>query len=48
MSSLKHVKEDVREMASGFECGIMADGFNDFQVGDIVESFTRKQIARAL
>ena len=48
LTSLKHIKEDVREMAQGFECGLMVDGFNAFQEGDIVESFTQKQIARAL
>ncbi|MDO8685014.1 MAG: translation initiation factor IF-2 [Armatimonadota bacterium] len=48
LDSLRHIKEDVREMAAGFECGIMSDNFKDFQVGDIVEAFTRKQIARAL
>ena len=38
ISSLKHFKDDVREMATGFECGIGVDGFNDFQVGDIIEA----------
>ena len=38
ISSLKHLKDDVREMAAGFECGIGVDGFNDFQVGDIIEA----------
>ena len=48
VSSLRHVKEDVREMAAGFECGIMVDGFTDFQVGDIVEAFTIQEIARRI
>ena len=39
VSSLRHFKDDVREMATGFECGIGLDGFNDFQEGDIVEAF---------
>ena len=38
ISSLKHFKDDAREMAAGFECGIGIDGFNDFQVGDIIEA----------
>jgi translation initiation factor IF-2 len=38
ISSLKHFKDDVREMAAGFECGIGVDGFNDFQVGDTIEA----------
>jgi translation initiation factor IF-2 len=48
VDSLKHIKEDVREMAAGFECGISVDGFTDFQVGDIIEVFTRRRIARAV
>ena len=38
VSSLKHFKEDVREMNIGFECGIGIEGFSDFEVGDIIES----------
>ena len=38
ISSLKHFKDDAREMTTGFECGIGVDGFNDFQVGDIIEA----------
>ena len=38
ISSLKHFKDDAREMTAGFECGIAMDGFNDFQVGDIIEA----------
>lgn len=37
--SLRRFKDDVKEVATGFECGILAKGFNDFKVGDIVESF---------
>ena len=39
VSSLRHFKDDVREMATGFECGIGLDGFSDFQEGDVVEAF---------
>ena len=38
VSSLKHFKDDVREMDTGFECGIAIEGFSDFEVGDIIES----------
>ena len=38
VSSLKHFKDDVREMNTGFECGIAIEGFSDFEVGDIIES----------
>lgn len=48
LDSLKHVKDEVREMAQGYECGILSQGFSDFQVGDIIEAFTKKQVARAI
>jgi len=48
IASLRHIKEDVREMAAGFECGIMVEGFNDFDVGDVIEAFTVQEVARAL
>jgi len=46
IQSLRHVKDDVREVLSGFECGILLDGYNDLQVGDIVESFERREVPR--
>ncbi len=39
IASLKHEKEDVREMRSGFECGIGLKNFNDIQVGDVIECY---------
>jgi translation initiation factor IF-2 len=39
ISSLKHEKEDVREMRQGFECGINLKNFNDVEVGDIIECY---------
>jgi translation initiation factor IF-2 len=46
VDSLKHIKEDVREMAAGFECGILMDDFNDFQEGDVIEVFQMEQVSR--
>ena len=43
ISSLKHFQEDVREVANGFEGGIVLDGFNDFAEEDVLESFTLQQ-----
>ncbi len=40
IASLKHEREDVREVRQGFECGISFKGFNDFREGDIIECFT--------
>jgi translation initiation factor IF-2 len=39
ITSLKHFKEDVREMTAGQECGIGLDGFDTFEVGDTMETF---------
>jgi translation initiation factor IF-2 len=48
VSSLRHIKENVREMAAGYECGINMDGFNDFQEGDILECYENQQQVRTL
>ena len=39
ISSLKRFKDDAKEVASGYECGIMFDKFNDIKVGDYIETF---------
>jgi translation initiation factor IF-2 len=39
ITSLKHFKEDVREMTAGQECGIGLDGFETFEPGDLMETF---------
>ncbi len=48
VDTLKHLKEDVREMAAGFECGIAVDGYSDFQIGDILDVYTTRRVARAI
>jgi translation initiation factor IF-2 len=48
MASLRHVKENVREIAAGYECGVTLDGFNDYKEGDIIECFEMVQVAREL
>lgn len=48
LDSLRHFKDDVREMAAGFECGIQFDSFNDIQEGDVIEGFVVLEIARTL
>jgi translation initiation factor IF-2 len=45
VSSLKHFKDNVREMAAGFECGIGVDGFSAFEVGDIIEAYRKEKSA---
>ncbi|MBI4707391.1 MAG: translation initiation factor IF-2 [Candidatus Omnitrophica bacterium] len=48
LSSLKHLKDDVREVSDGFECGIVVGGFVDYQVGDLIEAYDLERIARKL
>jgi translation initiation factor IF-2 len=40
MSSLKRFKDDMKEVAEGYECGITLDKFTDMKQGDIFEAFT--------
>ena len=42
-SSLRRFKDNVREVAAGYECGVVVEGFNEFQVGDILEFFRREK-----
>jgi translation initiation factor IF-2 len=45
VSSLKRFKDDVREVAAGYECGIGLEGFHDFQEGDTLEFYRKEQVA---
>ena len=38
-ASLKRFKDDVREVQTGFECGIGIEGYNDVKIGDVIEAF---------
>ena len=44
ISSLKRFKDDVREVATGYECGVGLEKFNDIKIGDILEAFIMEQI----
>jgi translation initiation factor IF-2 len=46
ITSLKRFKDDVREVQSGFECGIGLSDFQDLKAGDIIETYELKEIAR--
>jgi translation initiation factor IF-2 len=48
ISSLKRFKDDVREVESGFECGIGLENFNDIKVGDSIEAFKIVETKRKL
>jgi translation initiation factor IF-2 len=43
LASLKRFKDDVREVAAGYECGMNIERFNDLKVGDIIEAFTLEE-----
>ncbi len=47
-SSLRHLKDDVREVRAGMECGIRLEGFEDVHEGDIIETYEVIKIARSL
>jgi translation initiation factor IF-2 len=47
IASLKHLQDDVREVRAGFECGIGLKGFNEFEIGDILECYTIEKVAVA-
>src|ERR671910_2405613 len=46
ISQLKRFKEDAREVAEGFECGILLDGFNDVKEGDVLEAYETREVER--
>ena len=48
LDSLKRMKDDVREVKEGFECGIKLKNYNDIAVGDQLEFFEIKEIARSI
>ncbi len=45
INSLRRFKDDVKEIATGFECGIKIEGFADFQVGDIIQSYKQEIVS---
>ena len=44
IASLRRGKDDVREVASGYECGIVLEDFNGFEVGDLIESYYKERV----
>ncbi len=46
--ALKRFKDDVKEVATNFECGISLNGFNDIRVGDMIETFTEVEVKQKL
>jgi translation initiation factor IF-2 len=48
LSTLKRFKDDVREVLSGYECGLSIESFNDIKVGDIIEGYEQTEVKRKL
>ncbi len=48
LGSLKRFKDDAKEVVAGLDCGLSIQGYNDIQVGDIIEGFEEIEVARAL
>jgi translation initiation factor IF-2 len=48
LGSLRRFKDDVREVQTGYECGIGIDGYNDVKIGDSIEVFTIEERAATL
>jgi translation initiation factor IF-2 len=48
LGSLRRFKDDVKEVASGYECGIGIEGFQDIKEGDVIEAFEVREVARSI
>lgn len=47
VKQLKRFKDDVKEVAKGYECGCSIDGFNEIRVGDIIECYVTEEVKPA-
>lgn len=48
LGSLKRFKDDAKEVAQGYECGMSIENFNDIKVGDVIEAFSKETVTREL
>jgi len=48
IGSLKRFKEDVREVTSGYECGLVVESFTDVQIGDNMEFYRTEKVERTV
>ena len=48
LGSLKRFKDDVKEVATGYDCGLSIAGYNDLKVGDLIEAFEEVEVNRTL
>jgi len=45
VASLKRFKDDVREVPSGYDCGILLEGYNDIAEGDVIEAYIMQRVS---
>ena len=48
LTSLRRFKDDAKEVLKGYECGVGLENFNDIKIGDVIEAFETKEVARTL
>jgi translation initiation factor IF-2 len=48
LGSLKRFKDDVKEVVSGYECGLNISNFNDLKIGDIIEGYQEVEVKKTL
>ena len=48
LGSLKRFKDDVKEVAKGFECGLNIENYNDVRVGDVIEAYQEVEVKKTL
>jgi translation initiation factor IF-2 len=48
LSSLKRFKDDAKEVSKGYDCGMQVKGYNDIQIGDVLEAFQEVAIKKKL
>jgi translation initiation factor IF-2 len=48
LASLKRFKDDAKEVAQGYECGMAIENYNDIKVGDVIEAFAKETVVREL
>ena len=48
LGSLKRFKDDVKEVTSGYDCGLSVQGYNDIREGDLIEAFEEVEVKKTL
>ncbi len=48
LGSLKRFKDDVKEVVSGYDCGLSVQGYNDIREGDLIEAFEEVEVKKSL